>query len=335
MPRPAEIRLIRDQSQDGDDRAHRNDEAVLQANAARENDGRQAPDQHPRGPVERPCKFRGGSASAPPLRWQVQRRNLEIDGQVDAEPEERFDQRISLVEVVEAVAGAHLGHTYQRGCIEHGDDQMLRRVRRGPVARQKDDEDHRGEKRIGEPVATPYPERKNGASGGNQELDCVRLGRIKAAAEKSGLHSRAEKTNRANDERFLDTVAIEPGSRNGGFGSRVADGSEDQKNNTGGLLRWPQNHVEQAGGCTHNDQGEDEQDQPQENVGGAQIRDGFLFQKLVLRLGEEALADPVRQEFAGAQSLFAGRTVESHAGLPKRRPIWTSTTSIATPLTTK
>ncbi len=56
---------------------------------------------------------------------------------------------------------------------------------------------------------------------------------------------------------------------------------------------------------------------------------------LVLRLGEEALAGPVRQEFAGAQSLFAGCAVESHAGLPKRRAIWTSTTSMATPVTTK
>ncbi len=53
-------------------------------------------------------------------------------------------------------------------------------------------------------------------------------------------------------------------------------------------------------------------------------RDGFLLQNLVLRLGEEALAGPFRQEFAGAQSLFTGCAVDSHAGLPKRRPIWTS-----------
>src|ERR1019366_1519282 len=208
---------------------------------------------------------------------------------------------------------------------------MLRLAGRGPVAWQKEDEDHRGEKCIGEPEAEPYPERKDGAGGGNQE----RLRRIKAAAEKSTLHSRAEKTNRANGERLFDTVAIEPGLGNGGFGTRVADGSEDQEENAGGLLRWPRNHVEQAGGGPHADQREEEQDQPQENVGGAKLRDGFLFQKLVQRLGEEALADPVLQELAGAQSLFAGCTVDSHADLPKRRPIWTSTTSIATPLTTK
>ena len=124
---------------------------------------------------------------------------------------------------------------------------------------------------------------------------------------------------------------------NGDFGSRVADDSEDQEEKAGGLLRWPRkkNHEEQCGSGTHADQREKEQDQPQENVGGAEIRDGFLFQKLVLCLGEEALAGPILQEFAGAQSLFAGGAVDSHAGLPKRRPIQTSATSIATPLTTK
>src|SRR6202040_1908752 len=106
------IRLIRDESQDGDDRARRDDEAVLLTNTPREYDGRQAPDQHPRGPVERPCEFRGGPSDAPPLRGQVQRRKLEIDGQVDAEPEQRFDERISIPEVVEAVAGAYCGYTY-------------------------------------------------------------------------------------------------------------------------------------------------------------------------------------------------------------------------------
>ena len=40
-----------------------------------------------------------------------ERRKLEIDGQVDAEPEQRFDERISLLEVVEAVAGAYRGYT--------------------------------------------------------------------------------------------------------------------------------------------------------------------------------------------------------------------------------
>src|ERR1017187_10169204 len=158
---------------------------------------------------------------------------------------------------------------------------MLRRVRRGPVAWQKEDEDHRGEKCIGEPEAAPYPERKDDSDGGNEELGR----RIRAADEKSALHSRAEKTNRANGERFLDTVAIEPGLGNGDFGSGVADGSEDQEENAGGLLRWmrKKNHEEQAGGGTHDDQCEQEQDHPQEYVGGAELRDGFFFQKLVLR----------------------------------------------------
>ena len=131
-------------------------------------------------------------------------------------------------------------------------------------------------------------------------------------AEKGELHSRAEKTDRANGERFLDPVAIEPGLGNGEFGGRIADGSEDQQENAGGLLRWPRkkNHEEQRGGGAYDDQGEEEQDQPQENVGGAELRDGFLFHTLVLRLGEEAFAGPVLQEFAGAQSLFAGCAVE-------------------------
>src|SRR5580658_10386924 len=198
MPLPAEVRLIGDKSQDGDDRAHRDDEAVLLANAARDCDWRQAPDQHPRSPVERPSEFRSGPSGAPPLRGQVQRRKLNIDGQVDAEPEERFDERISPLEVVEAVAGAYRDYTCQPGRIEHGDDQMLRRTGQGPIAWQKDDEDHRGEKCVGEPEAAPYPEREDDAGGGNQELGCVRDRRIRAAAEKSGPHSRAEKANRAN-----------------------------------------------------------------------------------------------------------------------------------------
>ncbi len=83
------------------------------------------------------------------------------------------------------------------------------------------------------------------------------------------------------------------------------------------------------------DQGEEEQDQPQKNVGGAQLRDRFLLQTLVLLLSDEALAGPVRQEFAGAQSLFARCSVESHAGLPKRRAICTSATTMATAVMTK
>jgi hypothetical protein len=56
-PRPAEIRFIGDESQDGDDRAHQNDEAVLLSNAAQEHDWRLAPDQHPCSSVERPSEF--------------------------------------------------------------------------------------------------------------------------------------------------------------------------------------------------------------------------------------------------------------------------------------
>src|SRR5580698_2439609 len=109
------------------------------------------------------------------------------------------------------MAGACLGYSYETGCIEEGDDRMLRLAGRGPVAWQKDDEDHGGEKCVGEAEATPYPERKGGAGGGNQELGCVRSRRRKATAEKTELHSRAEKNDGAGGERFLDTVAIEPG----------------------------------------------------------------------------------------------------------------------------
>src|SRR5260370_5139189 len=191
MPRPAEIRLIRDESQAGDDRAHRDDEVVLLANAAGEYDWWQAPDQHPRSPVERPGEFRGGASAVPPPRGHGQRRKLEVDGQVDAEPEECFDERISLLEVVEAVAGAYRGYNPEPDCIEPGDDQMLRRGGRGPVAWEKDDEDHRGEKCTGEPETAPYPEREDDADCGNQGLSCVRLRRITVATEKSELHPRA------------------------------------------------------------------------------------------------------------------------------------------------
>ena len=67
------------------------------------------------------------------------------------------------------MAGAYRGYTYEPDCIEHGDDQMLRRVGRGPVAGQKDGEDHRGEKCIPEPEAAPDPERKDSAGSGNQD----------------------------------------------------------------------------------------------------------------------------------------------------------------------
>src|ERR1700730_13829011 len=134
MPRPAEIRLVGDESQDRDDGTHRDDGAILLTNATRKYDGRQAPDEHPGGPVEGCCKFRGGSSAVPPSCQQVQRRKLEVDGQVDTEPEEGFEERKSRLEVIEAVAGAHRGYTYQRDYIERNDDQMLRRVGKCPVA---------------------------------------------------------------------------------------------------------------------------------------------------------------------------------------------------------
>ena len=93
--------------------AHGDDEAVFLANAAREYDGRQAPDQHPGGPVERPANSEVAPRPHPPLRAQVQRRKLEVDGQIDAEPEKCFDERISFVEIIEAVAGAYCGYRYQ------------------------------------------------------------------------------------------------------------------------------------------------------------------------------------------------------------------------------
>src|SRR5712692_6466335 len=97
---------------------------------------------------------------------------------------------------------------------------MLRRMGRGPVAWQPENEDHRGEKCIVEPEATPYPERSDGAGGGNQKFRSARLRRIKAA-EQSGLHSRAEKAHRAGSEGFFDPVAVEAGPRNSEFSGRV------------------------------------------------------------------------------------------------------------------
>jgi hypothetical protein len=82
---------------------------------------------------------------------------------------------------------------------------------------------------IPEPEAVPDPERKDGANGGNQEL---RRG-IRAAVEKSGLHFRAQIANRADGERFLDSIAVELGLGNGKFGGRVEDGSNDHQENTG------------------------------------------------------------------------------------------------------
>ena len=86
------------------------------------------------------------------------------------------------------------------------------------------------------------------------------------------------------------------------------------------MIRAPKRFVRIDGGG-HNDQGEEEQDQPQKDVGGAQVTNRFLLQSLVLRLCEDALARPVLQECAGAQRLFARFAVEPHPALPKRRAI--------------
>src|SRR5579862_8020655 len=103
---------------------------------------------------------------------------------------------------------------------------------------------------IGASKAAPYPQRRDSAGGGDQGFNCIRRRRIKASAENRGLYSGAEKTNRANGERFLDTVAIILGLGSGGLGSRVACGSEDQEEDPGGLPRCSQkkNHIKQAGG---------------------------------------------------------------------------------------
>src|SRR5579862_5985474 len=157
------------------------------------------------------------------------------------------------------------------------------------------------------------------------------------AAENSSLHAPAEKPKRTNGQRLLDTVAIEPSLRNSDFGSRVAHAREDQKNNAGSFLRRvrKKNHGEQPGRGAHDNQREEKQDEPQENIGGSQLRNRFLFEKLVLLFSEVALAGPVLQQLVGTQSFFAGCTVDPHACLAKRRPIRTSITSIAIPVTTK
>ena len=67
MPLPAEVRFIGDKGEDGSNRPNRDDEAILLANTACEYEGRQAPYEHPRRPVERDSEFRGGPRVAPPL----------------------------------------------------------------------------------------------------------------------------------------------------------------------------------------------------------------------------------------------------------------------------
>src|SRR5580692_12287023 len=101
---------------------------------------------------------------------------------------------------------------------------MLRRMGLSPVARHKDDKDHRGEKCVEEPETTPDPERSDDAGGENQ--------RIGSILEKSELHSYAEKADRADGESFLDPVAIEQRLGDGEFGARIGEDSEDQQENT-------------------------------------------------------------------------------------------------------
>src|ERR1700677_5007938 len=67
MPLPAEVRFVGDKGEDGSNRADSHDEAILLANAACEYEGRQAPYEHPRRPVERDSELRGGPRVAPPL----------------------------------------------------------------------------------------------------------------------------------------------------------------------------------------------------------------------------------------------------------------------------
>jgi len=72
MPLPTEIWLVGDKGEDSSDRAGRDDEAIFLANAACEYEGRQAPYEHPRRPVERGSKFRGARRIGPQLCGQAE-----------------------------------------------------------------------------------------------------------------------------------------------------------------------------------------------------------------------------------------------------------------------
>src|ERR1700675_449404 len=102
---------------------------------------------------------------------------------------------------------------------------MLRRVRWGPVAGQEDSEDHRGGKCVPEIEAVPDPERSNGANGGNHKLNFARG--VGDAAEESKAHSCAQKSNRTDGERFLDSVAIQTSLGDGDFRGRIGRSGED------------------------------------------------------------------------------------------------------------
>ncbi len=72
MPLPAEVRLIGDKGEDRANRADRDDEAILLANATCEYQGRQHPGEHPRRPIEQNSEFRGRPRAVPPMQGQAQ-----------------------------------------------------------------------------------------------------------------------------------------------------------------------------------------------------------------------------------------------------------------------
>jgi hypothetical protein len=121
------------------------------------------------------------------------------------------------------------------------------------------------------------------------------------------------------------------------FGHRVEDHSQNQKEDACLVIAGvgKEHHEEKSAGRAHDDQGEDEQDDPQEDVRGPELADRFLLHPLILIRAEEAFAGPVLQELLGALRFFARRTVDLHVCLPKRRAIETSAMSIAMPVTTK
>ena len=230
----------------------------------------------------------------------------------------------SLLRYVKRYRRPNCGHGDQAGRVERRDDHMLRRMGRGPVAGHQDDEDHRGKKCIGEPETMPYPERRDGASGGNQECHRIRSLRINATVEKAELHSHAKKANRASREGFLNPVAIEPGRETANSAASIGDGGEDQQENAGGFTARPRekNHEEQRDAA------------PPTMI--RVKRNNTSRRKMLVRrrsqtvscsirwycsCGEKTFAGPVLQQIAGAQSFFAGCAVGSHASLPKRRAI--------------
>src|SRR5277367_3668409 len=99
----------------------------------------------------------------------------------------------------------------------------------------------------------PDPQRKDGAGGGNQESYSVR-GRKSSISEQSYLHSRAEKPDRAGEQGFLDSVAIEPGLRDGDFRGRICAARQEQQQNTGSAHRRFKDREKQRNGRSHNDQ---------------------------------------------------------------------------------